>query len=459
MKDRLFEALKKSTADYAEIRYETNDVNRIGYRGKEMEGMSSSKHSGGIVRACRKGGWGQAKFDSLDDLGEQVAEACRCAELVGREKTELSEVSPVDAEKPAVMKRDFRGVPLDDKIKLVRGYNSIVLGHDPGVETSHLWYIDSFRTVYFASTRGSYFMEERPRVMVYMVAVGRKDGLVQNAHDSFASTTDYAVVLGLEDKAKTVAKRAVDLLSAPQCAGGPHTVILDPHLAGVFIHEAFGHLSEADFLYENQKMRDLMRLGLEIGVKDLTVVDDGSMGTLQGTSAFDDEGTPTRKTYLIRNGVLTGHLHSLETAGKMGARPTGNARAISRGYPPIVRMTNTYIEGGKTPFEELIRGIDRGIYACDMVGGQTEMEMFTFSAAYGYTIEHGKVGPLVRDIVLTGNVFETLKSIDGFGDDFRMNEGGGGCGKGGQGPLPVSFGSAHIRIRNVVIGGRPGGGS
>jgi TldD protein len=458
MKDRLMEALKKNTADYAEIRYETNDSNRLGYRGKEMENMSSSRFSGGIVRACRKGGWGQAKFDSLDDLEGQVSEACRCAELVGREKTELAEVPPVDARKPAVLKRDFRSVPLDEKIKLVSGYNAIVLGHDPAIESSHLSYADSFRTVHFASTRGNYFMEERPRVIVGMNAVGRKDGLVQYAHDSWASSDDYAVVLGLDDKVKAVTQRAVDLLSAPQCEGGPHTVVLDPDLAGVFIHEAFGHLSEADFLYENDKMRELMKPGLKIGVADLTVVDDGSMGVLQGTSAFDDEGTPTRKTHLITNGILTGHLHSLETAGKMGAKPTGNARAVGRGHPPIVRMTNTYIEGGKVPFAELVRGIDRGIYACDMLGGQTEMEMFTFTAAYGYRIERGKVGPLVRDIVLTGNVFETLKSIDGFGDDFRMSEGGGGCGKGGQSPLPVSFGSAHIRIRNVVIGGRQGGG-
>jgi len=186
-------------------------------------------------------------------------------------------------------------------------------------------------------------------------------------------------------------------------------------------------------------------------------VDDGSIPGLSGTQAFDDEGTPTRKTHLIRNGVLAGHLHSLETAGKMGAAPTGNARAIGKGRPPIVRMTNTYIEGGKVPFADLLRGAGSGIYACDMVGGQTAMEMFTFSAAYGYRIEKGQVGPLVRDVVLTGNVFETLKAIDGFGDDFALIERGGGCGKGGQSPLPVSFGSPHIRIRNVVVGGRKGG--
>jgi TldD protein len=196
-----------------------------------------------------------------------------------------------------------------------------------------------------------------------------------------------------------------------------------------------------------------MHLGREVGVPDLTIVDDGSRGTLLGTHAYDDEGTPTGRTELVREGVLVGHLHSLETAGRMDARPTGNARALGRHHRPIVRMTNTYVEGGSTPFADLVADVDDGLYACSAFGGQTMMEMFTFSAAYGYRIRGGEVGELVRDVVLTGNVFETLHRIDGLGDDFQMIERGGGCGKGGQSPLPVTFGAPHVRIRDVVVGG------
>ena len=458
MKNRLVDALKKSTADYAEIRFETSDGNHLGFRGREMEDMSSAKTSGGIVRACTKGGWGMAVFDSPDDLEAQVAEACRCAALVGKEKTQLARAKPVQADVTAKLKRDFRGVPLDEKIALISAYNDEIMGRHSSIESSQVGYVDRFRTVWFASTHGSCFMEERPRITMYLSATARKGDLVQNAFESVSSVTDYGAVLGRESLAEKAAQRAVDLLDAPQAVGGPHTVILDPAMAGVFAHEAFGHLSEADFLYENEKMRELMHIGKKIGVPGLNIVDDGSMAGLSGTQSFDDEGTPTQKTYLIRGGVLAGHLHSLETAGKMGAQPTGNARAIGKGRPPIVRMTNTYIEGGQTPFEELLKGVDDGVYACDMVGGMTAMEMFTFSAAYGYRIEKGKIGDLLRDITLTGNVFETLQSIDGFGNDYKMIERGGGCGKGGQSPLPVTFGSPHIRIRNVVIGGRKGGG-
>jgi len=455
VKDRLFDALTKSTADYAEVRFEEEDATTIAYRGKELEQVSSSKLSGGIVRACTKGGWGQATFEELDDLPRGVREACESAALVGAETTQLAETDgAVDAEAPADMERDFREVPLDDKLKLITGYNDIVLGTDPAVVSSSVAYRDSFRTVHFASSRGSAFTEERPRLIVSLAAVARDGSLVQRAHEGTSSAKTYEAAVGLEDKAEAAARRAVDLLKAPPCEGGRSTVVLDPDLAGVFIHEAFGHLSEADHVHENPKMRELMAVGRELGGKQLNIYDDGSIPGLIGTQSYDDEGTPTGKTYLITEGVLSGHLHSLETAGKMDAQPTGNARAIRRNCPPIVRMTNTCIEGGDESFDALIADIDDGIYARSMIGGMTQMEMFTFSAAYGYRIRNGQVGELVRDIVLAGNVFQTLHDIDGFGDDFRMRERGGGCGKGGQSPLPVTFGAPHIRIRNVVVGGK-----
>ena len=453
MKDRLAEALKRTSADYAEIRLETLESTHLAYRGREIESAGSSVFSGGVVRACKKGGWGMVAFDALDHLDEHVDEACRCAALVGTETTQLAEVDPVEEERTARMARDPRTVSLSEKLQLIEKYNKIILESDPSVESSVVSYGDSFRTVYFASTRGHYFMEERPKVYCAFHVTARDGSLVQRTHDSVASALTYDVVVGLDDKVREAADRAVALLKAPKVEGGPKTVVLNHRLGGVFIHEAFGHLSEADFLYENPKMRDLMVVGLEMGPVFLNVVDEGSRHRTIGSLSYDDEGTPTRKTYLIKEGLLAGHLHSLETAAKMGARPTGNARAVSRSYPPVVRMTNTYIENGPMSFEELLAGVDRGIYACDAFGGQTEFEMFTFSAGYGYRIENGQIGELVRDVVLTGNLFETLKAIDGIADDLKICEGAGGCGKSGQAPLPVAFGSPHIRIRNVVVGG------
>jgi len=137
----------------------------------------------------------------------------------------------------------------------------------------------------------------------------------------------------------------------------------------------------------------------------------------------------------------------------MNEKPTGNARAINYRHPPIVRMTNTYIEPGECSFEDMIADIKDGVYAKNWYGGQTSMEMFTFSSGETYRIRNGKITEMVRPVMLSGNVFNTLMNIDVIGDDLDMNQ-GGGCGKGGQSPLPVSNGSPHIRIRKCLVGGK-----
>ena len=137
----------------------------------------------------------------------------------------------------------------------------------------------------------------------------------------------------------------------------------------------------------------------------------------------------------------------------MGEAPSGNARAISFRHPPIVRMANTFIEPRDVTFDQMIGDIKEGIYARNWYGGTTSMEMFTFSAGEAFMIRNGKVEELIRPVVLSGNVFETLKRIDAIGNDLDMNQ-GGGCGKGGQSPLPVSNGSPHIRIQKCLVGGK-----
>jgi TldD protein len=257
-----------------------------------------------------------------------------------------------------------------------------------------------------------------------------------------------------EERAQTAAERAVKLLGAKPVKGGVYSTVLDPQLTGVFIHEAFGHLCEADFISKNPQLQETLRPGRRFGVDELNVVDDGYLPGLRGNYRYDDEGTPRRRTHLIKGGVLQGFLHSRETAARMDSEPTGNARAISYRFEPIVRMCNTYIDRGSASWADILDGIDCGIYACDMFGGNTWLEQFTFSAGYGYEIVNGEIGEMVRDIVLTGNIFETLKNIDRIGDDLKIISGAGGCGKGGQMPLPVTDGGPHIRIQNLTIGGR-----
>ena len=276
---------------------------------------------------------------------------------------------------------------------------------------------------------------------------------MQQAFESAGRHGGMEIVTGMEEKAENVKRRALELIKAKPVEGGNYRVILDPHLAGVFAHEAFGHLSEADFLHENPRMREQMSLGRRFGPEFLNIIDDGGIEGLAGYVPYDDEGVPAVRSELIKNGLLNGRLHSRETAALMNEDLTGNARSMHPGYQPIVRMTNTYIDNGETSFDEMLARLDDGIYAIDMLGGMTDLEMFTFSSAYAYRVRHGKISEMLRDVVLTGNVFQTLHDILAVGNDLKHQGGLGGCGKAGQSPLPVSTGSPHILVAPVLIGG------
>jgi TldD protein len=349
---------------------------------------------------------------------------------------------------------DFRDVSMATKKALAEGYNNILLGHSDKIVDTQTFYGDTFNRLIFANSEGAYIEEERPMVAVGCVAIARDGDNVQQIFEGRSNQQGFELALGQEELARTAARRSVEMLNAQPVVGGQYPVVINQELAGVFIHEAFGHLSESDFIYENPKAREMMVLGRRFGQDILTVFDDGSIPGLRGSHRFDDEGTPTRRNDLIKNGILVGRLHSRETAAKMGEQPTGNARAVNYRHPPIVRMTNTAIEAGTTSFEDMIKDIKLGIYACDAYGGQTQLENFSFSSGYAYMIRDGKIAEMVKDVILAGNLFSTLMNIDAIGNDFKWINGPGGCGKGSQFPLPVSIGAPHIRIQNVVIGGK-----
>jgi TldD protein len=295
--------------------------------------------------------------------------------------------------------------------------------------------------------------ELRPEVSLSAVAVAAEHGIIERGLESIGLRRGWISIQAREELFLSAARRAIALLHAPRVRGGTYPVVLDPRLAGVFVHETIGHLSEADFLSQSHEAGALMAPGRRIGTPELNVGDDGSATGRRGTLPYDDEGTPTQNTLLVQNGVLVGRLHSRETAARMGEQPTGNARALSFRHPPIVRLSNTYIASGKGTFEDLIRDVKLGIYACDALGGRAHLEDYSFTSGYAHMIRDGKVAEIVKPVTLAGKLFETLDRIDRIAGDFRWNEMGGGCGKGGQVPLPVGEGSPHIRIRDSRVGG------
>jgi TldD protein len=439
--------------DYLEIRLQQSEATAIAYRGSQLDAVNRNFSLAGGIRACYKGGWSFVTFNGLEELNHRIEEAISQARLVGEETTELAISEGIVDQVQVELKRDPRGISLQEKRQLIENYNQLLLDFDPRIQTTIVNYTDQFSITYFVNSFGSCITQERLDVNGRFGAIARGEGgIIRQGFESIASRCDYNVLLGVEERIQAAAKRAIRQLEAKPVKGGQYTVVLDPYLAGVFIHEAFGHLSEADFVYENPRMQELLELGKPLGIEQLTVVDDATIPNLPGSIRYDDEGVPAQRKYLIKNGILTQRLHNLETAGKMKEKPTGNARALSATYPPIVRMTNTAIEAGDRTFEEMIKDIEEGVYAVRMLGGQTNGEMFTFAAAEGYMIRNGEIAEPVSNVTLSGNVFQTLKDIEGIGNDLLYTN--GGCGKGGQMPLPVSVGGPHVRMKNVVVGGR-----
>ncbi len=449
---QLAEALKGTGADYIEARLEQSQTSHITYRGRELESTGRTTAIGGNVRALVRGGWGFVSFNNLGELPGKVELAVKQARLIGREQSKLAPVEPVVDIVASEIDKNPVAISLAEKKQLLDEYNDIIW-RTPKLQTSVIGYSDSYKKTILANSLGSYIEQERADISLRLTAVATEGNDVQQAGLSLGSRGDFSLIQGLHQQIEQMAQHAVELLSAPQVKGGEYTVVLDPVLAGVFVHEAFGHLSEADFVYENDRMREIMVLGRRFGSAGLNIVDSAVMPGLRGSYKYDDEGVTATKTYLIREGELVGRLHSRETAARMKEKPTGNARAVSYHYPPIVRMTNTYIEPGSASFEDIIGDIKEGVYVKNWYGGTTSMEMFTFSAGEAYMIHNGKLAEPLRPVVLTGNVFTTLMNIDAIGNDLEMNQ-GGGCGKGEQMPLPVSNGSPHIRIRHCLIGGR-----
>jgi len=443
--------LKNYRADYIEARLEETRSSSIGYRGRLLETVGKNASIGGNIRALVKGGWGFTSFNSLENLEQRVQLAVQQARAVGKGKSKLAEVEPVQAHLKLSPGHNPLTLPLSRKKELLDRYNELIWT-TPKLQTSAIRYGDSRKVTVFINSEGSFIKQERADITLNVSAIAANGGDVQQSNLSMGCPGNFAAIEHLDQEIAEVATRATQLLAAPKLTGGEYTVVLDPILAGVFVHEAFGHLSESDHVYENPELRAQMVLGKRFGPNCLNIVDGAKVKGLRGSYKYDDEGVAATKTYLIKDGVLTGRLHSRETAAKMGEPVSGNARAINFRHPPIVRMTNTYIEPGQTSFDEMIADIKEGIYAVNWYGGTTSMEMFTFSAGEAYMIRNGRIAELVRPVVLSGNVFTTLANIDVIGNDLDFNQ-GGGCGKGGQSPLPVSNGSPHIRVQKCLVGG------
>lgn len=458
MKSTFATIVSSLPADYADLRFEENRKVRIAYEGKELTQVATTLTSGGHVRAYANGGKAISSFSDPGRARPIAEAACSSAKLVGASREQKLRLAPapiITEDFPITSSSDPRKVSLKEKLDLATHYNQIIL-RNPKVITTETVYDEFTSRRIFVNSDGSIIEYEIVYVCLYGLVVAKKGNIVQRVRYAFGGNTNFAAMLGREEDLQRQIDKACELLDAEPAKAGIYPVVLDPSESGVFIHEAFGHLSEADGLQNNPSFRAKLQLGTTLGKPILNVSDDATLPALSGSYEIDDEGVRGMRTPLITEGVLSGRLHSRETAAEFEEPLSGNMRAVDVQFTPIVRMSNILIEPGTSTFDDMISSIDHGYYLVGAKGGQTSGDQFTFGAQWGYLIKDGKLGGMVRDINMSGELFSTLQATSMIGNDVKFGE-RGGCGKGGAGPMQMNRqsgkGSPHIKIDSVTIGG------
>lgn len=453
MENKIKKIINELDIDYYEIRLQENSVSKISLEKNKVDEVIQGFDAGGSIRILKNSGWYFISFNNFNELKNKLNSMFSRLNYFSRKKINLNLNKPIKEKYENKLKIDFSDIQLQDKLDCCVNYNKILLKNKK-LTSTHIVYRDTVCREKLITSEGVEISSKIKFCGISISAVAKEGMNVQSAYYGVGDLSGYQIVLNLEEKCEEVSRKTIELLKAKPVKPGIYTVIIDPKLCGVFAHEAFGHLSEADFIYENPEFKKILKLGKRFANDKVSIIDDPTIEGLAGSYKFDSEGTKSQKTFLIKNGILTARLHSKETAEKMNETPTGNARCISYHYEPIVRMSNTYMDNGVDNFDEVLDETNDGIYAVGALGGMTNTEMFTFSAEEAYLIKKGKIKERIRDVVLSGNVFHTLLNIDRVCDDLKLHGGLGGCGKSGQSPLRVCDGGPHIRIQNVTIGGK-----
>ena len=347
-------------------------------------------------------------------------------------------------------------VSFEDKVKLMTEIDAYARGLDPRVKQVTVSLAGEWQAVQIIRADGARTADIRPLVRLNVgIVVEDGDRMETGGHGTGGRMGYHSYIDPSNWQAQTdeaLRQALVNLESIPAPAG-EMSVVLGPGWPGILLHEAIGHGLEGDF---NRKKTSAFSglMGQRIGSPGVTVVDDGTINDRRGSLTIDDEGTPTERTVLIEDGILTGYMQDRMNARLMGMKPTGNGRRESFAHSPMPRMTNTYMLAGEHDPEEILTSVKQGLYAVNFGGGQVDITSgkFVFSASEAYLIEDGKLGAPVKGATLIGNGPDCLTKVQMIGNDMMLDPGVGTCGKDGQG-VPVGVGQPTLLIDNLTVGG------
>jgi len=342
------------------------------------------------------------------------------------------------------------------KVELLAAMDAYARAIDPRVAQVSLSLASDWQDVEILRADGGLYRDIRPLVRLNATVVARNGAISgQGSHGIGGRDVmdRYLAPAVWQSAVREAVRQSLVALEARPAPAGEFDVVLGPGWPGVMLHEAVGHGLEGDF---NRKKTSAFSglLGQQVAAKGVTVVDDGTLPGLRGSISIDDEGTPSRTTTLIEDGILVGYMQDRQNARLMGMRPTGNGRRQSFAHIPMPRMTNTYMLAGNTPPEEIIASVKNGLYAVSFGGGQVDITSgkFVFSCTEAYLIENGKVTAPVKGATIIGNGPDAMHRVSMIGNDLALDPGIGTCGKQGQG-VPVGVGQPTLRLDRITVGG------
>jgi len=461
--EKLLADLVRHSSGWLEARFQERRSLVLSVRNGHFEQSASAATSGVGLRALEGGSFGFAATTDLAEAGLRDAAAAagrlaRAMSVVKRDRSVRLAPVPAIAGSFAVETVDPLAThSLEEKIALIRRLDERVRGASAKISVSSVTYSESLEERVIATSEGTEVRISDSKPSLRVLAVAEAAGEQSMGLQTVGVTGGWAELVAAKDFDRLVdeaARIAVEQLAAPHAPGGQAVVVLDPELVGTLCHEAIGHTVEADLVLGGAITAG--RIGTKVAADLVTMCDAGvpPRGRAPvGRLPVDDEGVPACRTVLIDRGVLRSYLHNRETAALFGVSPTGNARAFLYSDEPIIRMTNTYIEPGDTPFDELIAGVSSGFYLCGfaMSGEADASAEFMFGVREATRIERGRLAGRVRGATISGNAFDVLQSVDAVGNDFAWDHGAGFCGKGQ--PAKVDAGGPHLRCR-ITLGGR-----
>ena len=448
------EALARG-ASFADIRVEATRIYGIVLRDGVGE-TSAGSDVGAAIRVFYHGFMGFASTsrlsrDAIRAAFEKAFSMARAASLSGAEPlVDPVTLKPLEAAIVWPQQRRLEDVGFEEKLRDLREADK-VLASKPFVKSRSLRYAERMEYRLYVSSEPRVVEEKRQLALVVGNAYGSEAGVVGSAHDSLGTIKGYT----LWDKeepagfALRILERLEKQLKAKTPRAGVFPVVLGPEAVGVFVHEAFGHLAEADLVAGGSVLQG--KRGEVVASPLVSIVDDPGIDDGFGTYAYDDEGVRASRAVIVEKGVHRQIMTDRVYARLLEAEPTGNARAESYRVKPLVRMRNTVMLPGDASVEELFEGIEYGYYIVSTMGGQTNIDgSFQVGVEEAYEIVNGRVGEPVRNLGIAGNTLDTLKNIDMVAKDFQIFY--GMCGKGQA--VYVSDGGPHVRVKAMTVGGR-----